>query len=175
MSKPLDGWPERIDLIIPGDPASKGRPLVYHGHGITPAKTRQAENRVYSEFRSRFPDFKPYPGPVIILLNFWMATRQGRDWDNLAKLTTDALNGVAWVDDRQIVRSRVDKRLPDLWVVGKRGIRKRKTGDPLTWKGHHYEPHTDLVIRFDQEYKPTYANPAETRKDTTNEQQHRNR
>ena len=154
MSTPLEGWPERIDLTIPGDPVSKGRPRVYHGHGITPAKTKRAENHVYSEFRAQYPDFHPYPGPVIIRLTFWLATRQVRDWDNLAKLTTDALNGVAWVDDRQIIYSGVNKRLPDLWVVGERGVRKRKTGDPLTWKGHHYNPHTDLIIRFYQEYQP---------------------
>ena len=41
MSTPLEGWPERIDLVIPGDPVSKGRPRVYHGHGITPDKTKQ--------------------------------------------------------------------------------------------------------------------------------------
>lgn len=155
MSTSLEGWPDCITITIPGDPVSKGRPRVYNGHGVTPEKTRQAELWVAEEFRRRYPDWRPYPGPVGIDLMFWLETRRGKDWDNLAKLTTDALNGIAWVDDRQIIYSGVDKRLPDLWVVGERGVRKRKTGDPLTWKGHHYEPHTDLVIRFYQEYKPT--------------------
>ena len=158
MSTPLEGWPQRIELVIPGDPVSKGRPRVYHGHGITPAKTKRAENLVYSEFRSQFPGFKPYPGPVIILLTFWLATRQGRDWDNLAKLTTDALNGVAWIDDRQIIQASVNKHQPDQLVLGKRGIRKRKAGDPLTSRGIPYVPHTSLTIWFDQEYTPTPKN-----------------
>ena len=162
MSTPLEGWPQRIDLVIPGDPVSKGRPRVYHGHGITPDKTKRAENRVYSEFRAQFPDFKPYPGPVIILLTFWLASRQGKDWDNLAKLTTDALNGVAWVDDRQIIQANVNKHQPDQWVLGKRGVRRRKAGDPITSRGIPYTPHTSLTIWFDQEYTPT-PKPNETK------------
>lgn len=154
MSTPLEWWPQRIDLAIPGDPVSKGRPRVYHGHGITPAKTKRAENRVYSEFRAQYPDFKPYPGPVIILLTFWLATRQGRDWDNLAKLTTDALNGIAWMDDRQIIQAIVTKHQPDQWVPGKRGVRRRKPGDPPTSHGIPYTPHTSLTIWFEQEYQP---------------------
>ena len=83
------------ELTVPGDPQSKGRPRVYQGHGITPTRTREAENRVYSEWRSRYPNLPPYEGPVCLALTFWTATRRGRDWDNLAKLFTDALNG-AW-------------------------------------------------------------------------------
>ena len=31
------------------------------------------------------------------------------DWDNIGKLVTDALNGIAWHDDAQIVKSTVIK------------------------------------------------------------------
>lgn len=31
------------------------------------------------------------------------------DWDNIGKLVSDALNGVFWEDDRQIVDGRVQK------------------------------------------------------------------
>ena len=96
----LPSWPSVCRLTIPGDPQSKGRPRVYNGHGITPEATRKAENRVYSEWRRQYPDLLPYKGPVAITLIFWTMTRRGRDWDNLAKLFTDALNGVAYEDDR---------------------------------------------------------------------------
>ena len=47
-------------------------------------------------------------------------TRRGRDWDNLAKLFTDALNGVAYEDDRQIIDANVHVRRPDKLVLGTR-------------------------------------------------------
>ena len=126
----LPSWPLAVKLTVPGDPQSKGRPRVYQGHGITPAKTREAENRVYSEWRRQYPDLLPYKGPVAITLIFWTLTRRGRDWDNLAKLFTDALNGVAYEDDRQIIDANVHVRRPDKLVMGTRGLRKRKNGNP---------------------------------------------
>lgn len=150
----LPSWPSTCRLTIPGDPQSKGRPRVYNGHGITPEATRKAENRVYSEWRRQYPDLLPYKGPVAITLIFWTMTRRGRDWDNLAKLFTDALNGVAYEDDRQIIDANVHVRRPDKLVPGTRGPRKRKTGDPLTWHGTPYQPCTQAIINFQQEYIP---------------------
>ena len=43
-----------FELSVPGDPLSKARPRVYNGHGITDRRTRNAENRVYSEFRRKY-------------------------------------------------------------------------------------------------------------------------
>lgn len=150
----LPSWPSACRLTIPGDPQSKGRPRVYNGHGITPEATRKAENRVYSEWRRQYPDLLPYKGPVAITLIFWTMTRRGRDWDNLAKLFTDALNGVAYEDDRQIIDANVHVRRPDRLVSGVYGPRKRKTGDPLTWHGNPYQPCTQAIINFQQEYVP---------------------
>ena len=97
------------ELTVPGDPQSKGRPRVYQGHGITPAKTREAENRVYSEY----------------------------------------------MDDRQIIEASVHVHRPDQYVLGTHGRpRKRKSGDPLTWHGQPYTPHTQASIYFKQEYIP---------------------
>lgn len=137
-----------FELSVPGDPLSKARPRVYNGHGVTDRRTRNAENRVYSEFRRKYGNVEPIKGPVRIRLKFWMASRHPRDWDNLAKLATDALNGVAYQDDVQIVEAQVSKVLPDRRVPGsKPGImRNRKTGDPLLFMGEPYEPHTEIHI-----------------------------
>lgn len=137
-----------FELTVPGDPLSKARPRVYHGHGITDQRTKNAENRVYSEFRRKYGDVKPIEGPVQVGIKFFMASRHPRDWDNLAKLVTDALNGVAYRDDVQIVEARVSKVLPDEMVPGARKgtKRKRKTGDPLLHHGRPYEPHTFILI-----------------------------
>lgn len=137
-----------FDLTVPGDPLSKARPRVYNGHGVTDRRTRNSENRVYSEFRRKYGDVEPIKGPVRIRLKFWMASRHPRDWDNLAKLATDALNGVAYQDDVQIVEAQVSKVLPDRRVPGSKpgSMRNRKTGDPLLFMGEPYEPHTEIHI-----------------------------
>lgn len=137
-----------FELSVPGDPLSKARPRVYNGHGVTDRRTRNAENRVYLEFRRKYGDMEPIKGPVRIRLKFWMASRHPRDWDNLAKLATDALNGVAYQDDVQIVEAQVSKVLPDRRVPGSKPgtMRNRKTGDPLLFMGEPYEPHTEIHI-----------------------------
>lgn len=135
-------------LTIPGDPVAKGRPRVFHGHGVTPRKTVLTENRIYTAFTTKYPDTKPLTGPIRIDCTFYMR-RQGKpDWDNLAKLATDALNGVAYVDDAQIVSAHVEKIMPDRRVPGaKPGVmRHRKPGDPLTYLGQEYEAHISLTI-----------------------------
>lgn len=66
-----------------------------------------------------------------------MSHRGRPDLDNLLKLVLDSLNGVAYVDDAQVVESHATKRMPDLWVYGAKGkYRKRKSGDPYTCCGH---------------------------------------
>lgn len=49
-------------LLVPGEPIAKGRPRVYNGHGVTPKRTRNAENRIYAEFRLKYPDAEPLQG-----------------------------------------------------------------------------------------------------------------
>jgi crossover junction endodeoxyribonuclease RusA len=131
---------------VPGEPVPKGRPRVYRGRGVTPKRTRDAEERVAKAFRLRYPRGQPLTGPVIIRAEYWMSKRGHPDWDNLAKLTTDALNGLAYEDDAQIMRADIRKITPDPMVAGKRGARKRKPGDPLTYHGVAYEPHTVISV-----------------------------
>ena len=77
-----------------------------------------------------------------------MASWHPRDFDNLAKLVTDALNGVAYADDVQIIDARILKHRPDRRVPGSKpgSMRNRKTGDPLLFMGEPYEPHTEIHI-----------------------------
>ena len=136
-------------LEVPGNPVVKARPRVYKGHGITPKKTLDAEKRIRDIFIAEHPGIiEPTTKPVNMKITCYMADRKVRDWDNLAKLVCDALNGVAFADDSQIRRCVVDKILPSKYVQGKRGLRKRKGSDPLTSEvtGEPYEPHTEIVI-----------------------------
>ena len=140
--------PSEFTLCLPGDPVPKGRPRVYNGHAMTPKRTVRAEERLFAEFRLKYPQAKPFQCPVRLEAEFWMSHRGRPDLDNLLKLVLDSLNGVAYVDDAQVVESHACKRMPDLWVYGAKGkYRKRKSGDPYTCCGHEYEPHLYIRIK----------------------------
>lgn len=137
-----------VRLSVPGQPVPKARPRVYNGHGITPAKTKAAEARIKAEYLKKYAGCKPFDQEIIMHVAFYMSDRRRVDYDNLAKLVTDALNGVAYVDDSQIMESIIYKVLPSTLVEGRRGVRQRRKGDTLDW-----EPHTE--IRLEKVQKPT--------------------
>lgn len=138
---------EPIMLIIDGTPIAKGRPRVYRGHGVTPERTRRAEQTIRDAFTEKYPDFQPFNGRIIMACQFWMPRNGRPDLDNLVKLVTDALNGLAYRDDEQIDTVAAYRHLPDRKVPGRNGrMRWRHSGDPLTHYGEEYTPHTAIRI-----------------------------
>ena len=99
-------------FIVPGRPKVKERPR--HGRGghvYTPRDTLEREKAVAAVYMG--PRFE---GPIQVWLSFGQdhteviideldqePTKLRGDIDNYAKLVLDALNGVAWIDDRQVV------------------------------------------------------------------------
>jgi crossover junction endodeoxyribonuclease RusA len=96
------------DLVIPGNPIPKGRPRVntITGRAYTPARTVEAEDLLGWIVKDALPGFDPIGEPVAIEVGFFerRSASQEADVDNLQKLIGDALNGIVWIDDRQIVR-----------------------------------------------------------------------
>ena len=113
-----------IKFEVPGEPVAKGRPRFIRatGHAHTPAKTVNYETRIQEIFAHRFPGFVPLTGPVWLTLGVNMtipasASKKRRaamlaheifptkkpDIDNIVKIVGDALNGLAFADDKQIV------------------------------------------------------------------------
>ena len=108
-----------IKLTIPGEPVAKGRPRFNSKTGIayTPKKTKGFETLIKEIAYNEIDE--PIEGPVSMELIFcfqrpknklwktkpmprlWKSTRP--DWDNLAKSVCDALNGIAYRDDGQVV------------------------------------------------------------------------
>ena len=103
-----------MQYIVPIRPKPKARPR-FHGHAYTPTDTLQYERAIR--------DFVSLQNPVLVTgavsLNvIFMYKRPKRasgektgrpDIDNLVKGCMDALNGVTWVDDAQIVRLHAGK------------------------------------------------------------------
>ena len=117
-------------LIIEMDPVPKGRPrFTRTGHAFTDKKTRDAEKYIRDLALAEWGN-DPFAGPVLLSVYFTFKKpksnktqfhTQRPDADNIAKLVSDAINGVAFVDDCQIVgisafKAWGDKGLVDVWV-----------------------------------------------------------
>lgn len=93
-------------LTIDTDPIPKGRPrFTRSGHVYTAKRTRDYEKLIGLSYRAN--GGKAHSGPVSVELVFYVSRMS--DIDNLVKAVLDGLNGVAWVDDRQVCRLMVDR------------------------------------------------------------------
>ena len=157
-----------VAFVIPYEPMGKERPRAYSCHGhtqvYTPYKTREYEEMIKTIYslqvgHKRFPDDAEILLEVIacfavpkstsktkreLMLNGGILPRKKPDYDNIAKIITDALNGVAYKDDSQIV-----------WA----DIRKKYAKNPCVYVTltsiNRAEPNRRLVELFSTEKRET--------------------
>lgn len=113
-----------LDLIIEMAPVAKGRPRFARGIAYTPKATKDAEKRIRDAAKDAFKS-DPYDGAVDVAVMFYLERPKSKsrkkhplhlgrpDVDNFAKLVLDALNGIVWVDDGQVVNLFCAKRYAD--------------------------------------------------------------
>jgi crossover junction endodeoxyribonuclease RusA len=107
-------------FTVSGRPVPKERPrLGRRGRVFTPQRTLDRERLIADAY-----DGPVFDGPVRLTVEYTTqgehitiesvdATRRLRgDLDNYIKTTSDALNGVAWADDSQVVDIFASKREP---------------------------------------------------------------
>lgn len=108
---------------IPLKPVPKARPRVSGGHAYTPTKTKRFESDVATMVRCKMLSLghKMIKSGVYVSLTFNFRAPTSAlvgcpnytttsDVDNLIKSILDALNGVSYVDDRQVVQVFATKR-----------------------------------------------------------------
>ena len=119
---------DRLDIVIPIEPQGKARPRFdsRSRRTYTPTKTIKYEWEIQKAFRERYPDMIPPSGDLKVQIaacfsmpKSWSNKkkkeaylghcRQKPDADNIATAVLDALNGLAYVDDAQVVELSVVK------------------------------------------------------------------
>lgn len=134
-----------LQFIVPGEPQGKGRPrFTRQGRAYTPAKTAEYEARIAGLAAAAM---RPFAGPTALpcyvridaykgIPKSWTRAKRLRamegqeipgkpDLDNVAKAVLDALNGLVYADDVQVVRLLVTKQYslePRLVVTVKEDI-----------------------------------------------------
>jgi Holliday junction resolvase RusA-like endonuclease len=97
-------------------------------HSFTPAQTAAYEALVAATYRSSFPGMEAACGAVQVAIRAfydipksWTKEKRKKaaagmipatvkpDADNILKVIADALNGIAWQDDKQIIYATVEK------------------------------------------------------------------
>lgn len=114
-------------VIVEGKLTGKGRPRFFKGHAVTPQATRDYEKKVKNEYEKQ--QGKLFEVPVRVNIVAYKKVpksytkkraeliRNGieqpvnkPDIDNICKIILDALNGVAYKDDTQVIRLAISKK-----------------------------------------------------------------
>ena len=126
-----------MKFTIPGEPCGKARPRVVRvgnmSRTYTPEKTVSYENLVKLEFQQSANGFFAKEGPVRVQIAAYFSLPKSAskkksalmqagkirptkkpDWDNIGKIVCDALNGIAFKDDSQVVEATVTKQFSTL-------------------------------------------------------------
>jgi Holliday junction resolvase RusA-like endonuclease len=118
-----------VKFTIPGRPVGWQRTNSFKGRRITPKAMREKQAEVRQLYKAARGKLHTGPVKVTVVMVLEMpasfsprchaAQRQGRVWhmsggvpdlDNMVKLVGDALNGVAYADDRQVAVITAGKR-----------------------------------------------------------------
>lgn len=125
--------PAPITFAVLGPPQGKARARVVNRHGksnaFTPRRTEDYEATIAGQAQQAMAGCLPLDGPILITLaaeypipTTWAKWKQDAaiggdllptvkpDLDNVVKAVKDALSGVCWRDDTQVVSAQTSKR-----------------------------------------------------------------
>lgn len=115
---PFKAKPETVvlSMTVTGDPLSKQRPRWNRKtHTMyTPSETRHREEGIAALARLANRELVvDSQGLFSLRVGFHLGSQQRRDVDNMLKLISDALTGVVWADDSQVVEMFAYKQQAD--------------------------------------------------------------
>jgi Holliday junction resolvase RusA-like endonuclease len=118
----------QLIFSVEGDPVGKQRPRFAKGRTYTPKKTVDYENKIKAQAMSAMGSAEPLETPVAVYLyvnhavpaSYSKKRREAclnrlerpkkPDLDNCAKAYLDAMNGIVYKDDVQVVSLHITKR-----------------------------------------------------------------
>jgi len=102
-----------MKITLLGEPKSTSHIYHYHCKFGRPSGYMTADGKALKESYQRQAKSqhhgKPITGPISISVVLYFGTKRKADWDNYHKLSMDALTGIVWEDDAQIVEATVRK------------------------------------------------------------------
>lgn len=115
----------KASFIIEGKAKGKDRPRFAGGHAYTAPATKEYEDRVKFEYARQCRNYR-FDGAVSVEITVFEEPKKScskkerekligtpavgkPDTDNVAKIIMDALNGVAFIDDKQVAVLKVYK------------------------------------------------------------------
>lgn len=106
------GMMDAIIFLVDGEPVPK-QSTRFDGRGRahTDPRVKAWQDKVTFVARSAMQDNPPIVGPVAVRLVFVLGNRRRVDLDNLAKCVSDALNGIVFKDDSQVVNLHLVKHV----------------------------------------------------------------
>ncbi len=118
----------KIEFNIPGKVQAKQRPRFNGKFAYTPKETIAYENWVKTCYLEKHRDVKPLENPLKVkIIAYYEVPKSASkkkklqmlhneifptvkpDTDNIAKSILDSLNGIAFLDDKQVVKLEVEK------------------------------------------------------------------
>ena len=124
----MEDMAQKIAFSIPGEPREKARPRTANGHAHTPSGTMSYEAGVVLAYRNRYADRVRWEKGVPLRMRITACygvpagtapKRKAQmlrelparkpDADNIGRIVADALSGIAYCDDAQIVDLQVRK------------------------------------------------------------------
>ena len=124
-------------FIVPGEPRGKDRPrFTRNGRTYTTRKTIDYEKRIRTAYQEQYGQMPVLEGPICMVITAIFPipksdtkrTRENKlagrllptrkpDTDNIMKAICDALNGIAYKDDSQIVECHLTKQYGEIGMV----------------------------------------------------------
>ena len=95
-----------MKIVIPGNPISTNR--LYRGRRFLTKEGEQIKDLYACEAYRQYKG-KPLTGPVSVKVRVFLATKHRRDLDNILKALFDAMKGILWIDDAQVVSIQAEK------------------------------------------------------------------